>query len=153
MEWMLLPAYAYLAALSISLAVIDIRHKRLPNLFTLPAYPILLLLLAIPASMEDRWSDFFRAVLGSGITLLILFLIASVSPSGFGMGDVKLAGALAIPLAWHSWLALLIGVSTAFILSAMYSLVLLAIQRVNRTSLIPFGPFLITSTWLVIVFT
>ncbi len=33
--WTMIPAYAYLAVLSLSLAFIDIRSKRLPNALTL----------------------------------------------------------------------------------------------------------------------
>jgi leader peptidase (prepilin peptidase)/N-methyltransferase len=153
MEWLTAAAYAYLAVISIALIIIDVRSKRLPNSWTLPAYPILLTLFGVSAAMGDRWPDLFRATLGSLITVVTLFLIASFSANGFGMGDVKLAGVFAIPLAWQSWSALILGIAGAFILSAFVSLILLALRRVNRASLIPFGPFLIVSAWLVIVLT
>src|SRR5262249_31685285 len=41
----LLPAYCYLALVSIPLAVIDVRSRRLPDRLTLPSYPIALALL------------------------------------------------------------------------------------------------------------
>jgi len=153
MEWPMAAAYVYLAVISIALIIIDVRSKRLPNTWTLPAYPILLALFGVAAAMGDRWPDLIRATLGSLITVVMLFLIASFSAHGFGMGDVKLAGAFAIPLAWQSWSALVLGIAGAFILSAFVSLALLALRRVNRDSLIPFGPFLIVSAWLVIFVT
>lgn len=151
MDWTLVPAYAYLAALSVTLTVIDIRHKVLPNALTLTGYPIMLALLAIPAALQDDWSAWMRSALGSVLTLGIFTAMAVIASRSFGMGDAKLAGVLAMPLTWSSWTHTLVAMAGAFLLSALVSVVLLLARRVNRYSLIPFGPFLIASTWLVTV--
>lgn len=151
MEWTLVPAYAYLAVLSVALTVIDIRHKVLPNVLTLTGYPIMLVLLAIPAALQDDWSAWVRSAMGSALTLGIFTAMALLASRSFGMGDAKLAGVLAMPLAWSSWTHTVVAMAGAFVLSAVVSAFLLLARRVNRYSLIPFGPFLITSTWLVTV--
>lgn len=148
--WSLAPAYAYLALLTVTLAVIDIRTKTLPNVLTLTGYPVLLVLLAIPAAIDGRWDDYGRAVVGSAITLLAFTGMALLTPEGMGMGDAKLAGVLALPLAFESWLDLVFAMVGAFLLSAVVSIVLLALRRVDRRSLLPFGPYLMAATWLVI---
>lgn len=148
--WTLAPAYAYLAALTVVLTVIDIRTKTLPNVWTLTGYPILIALLALPAAIDGRWDDLGRALVGSAVTLIAFIVLAILTPRGMGMGDAKLAGVLALPLAFESWMDLAIAMVGAFILSALVSIVLLALRRVNRQSLLPFGPYLMGATWLVI---
>ena len=133
------------------LTVIDIRTRTLPNMLTLTGYPIMALLLLLPAALDDRWSDLARGLLGSGLTLLVFIGLGLLSPRGFGMGDAKLAGVLALPLAFSSWMNLVLAMAGAFILSALVSIALLLLRRVDRRSLIPFGPFLMGATWLVIV--
>ena len=151
MDWTLVPAYAYLLVLSIVLTVIDIRHKVLPNVLTLTGYPIMLALLAIPAISGQDWQAWARAATGSALTLGAFTAMALLASRSFGMGDAKLAGVLAMPLTWSSWTHTIVAMAGAFLLSAMVSVVLLSSRRVNRHSLIPFGPFLIASTWLVTV--
>ena len=151
MDWTLVPAYAYLLALSIVLTIIDIRHKVLPNLLTLTGYPIMLALLAIPALSGEEWQAWTRAATGSAVTLGVFTVMALLASHSFGMGDAKLAGVLAMPLTWSSWTHTVVAMAGAFLLSALISVILLSSRRVNRYSLIPFGPFLIASTWLVTV--
>ena len=63
LEWDL-PAYLYLGAVGIALALIDLDTKRLPNVLVLPSYAVAAVLLALPALVDDRWDDYLRAVLG-----------------------------------------------------------------------------------------
>lgn len=151
MTWTLVPAYLYLAGLTLVLAVIDIRTKTLPNALTISGYPIMLALLAVPAALNDRWDDFGRALLGSIVTLVTFIGMALITAQGMGMGDAKLAGVLALPLAFASWTHVIVAMAGAFVLSAIVSLVLLAFRRVDRNSLLPFGPYLIAATWLVLI--
>ncbi len=151
MTWTLVPAYAYLAVLTAALTVIDIRTKTLPNPLTLSGYPILIGLLLIPTVADDRWDDLARAIVGSIITLTVFVGLALLTPQGLGMGDAKLAGVLALPLAYSTWWSLIVAMVGAFILSAIVSVILLALRRVDRQSQVPFGPYLVAATWLVIV--
>jgi leader peptidase (prepilin peptidase)/N-methyltransferase len=150
MTWALVPAYGYLAALTIVLTVTDIRTRTLPNGWTLSGYPILIGLLALPAAVDDRWDDFWRALLGAALTLVVFTGMALLTPQGLGMGDAKLAGVLAFPLTFAGWLDLVLAMAGAFVLSALVSIALLLLRRVDRRALIPFGPFLMGATWLVI---
>lgn len=151
MNWALVPAYAYLAAMSAVLAVIDIRHHLLPNVLTLTGYPIVMVLLALPAFVDDNWGAWTRAVMASMLTLAIFTAMAVLASGSFGMGDAKLAGVLAMPLAWSSWMHTVVAMAGAFVLSALVSVALLLSHRATRHSLIPFGPFLIASAWMVTV--
>lgn len=151
MNWALVPAYAYLAVVSAVLAVIDIRRHLLPNVVTLTSYPIVMVLLALPAFVDDNWGAWTRAVMASMLTLAIFTAMAVLASGSFGMGDAKLAGVLAMPLAWSSWMHTVVAMAGAFVLSALVSVALLLSHRATRHSLIPFGPFLIAATWMVTV--
>ena len=138
-----LPAYLYLVAVGIALAVIDLDTKRLPNALTLPSYPILAGLLLLPAIVEGAWSGFLRAILG-GLALFAFYLVlALVNPAGMGLGDVKLAGVLGMALAWFGWGPWLVGTFLAFLLAAVVGLALMLVGRAGRRTTIPFGPFML----------
>lgn len=145
----MVPAYTYLAVISVLLSIIDIRRQVLPNVVTLTSYPVMLVLLAIPAIVDQSWDAWTRALAGSLLTLVVFTIMVLLSSGSFGMGDAKLAGVLALPLTWTSWTHTWIAMAGAFVLSAVISVVLLVMHRANRHALIPFGPFLIASTWLV----
>lgn len=145
------PTYAYLAVVSVALIVIDIRHKVLPNALTLTSYPIVLSLLTIPAAVEDDWRSWVRALAGSLVVVVLFTAMVIFSSGSFGMGDAKLGAVLALPLGWQSWTHVLVAMAGAFLLSALVSVFLLVKHRATRNSLIPFGPFLILSTWIVTV--
>jgi leader peptidase (prepilin peptidase)/N-methyltransferase len=138
-----LPAYLYLTAVGVALAFIDLDTKRLPNVLTLPSYPIVAGLLIIPALVYDQWGDFGRAMLG-GLALFAFYLVlALVYPAGMGMGDVKLAGPLGMGLAWLGWGEWLVGSFMAFLLGAFVGLGMMLFRGAGRKSAIPFGPFML----------
>lgn len=136
-------AFAFFGALGVALAAIDIAVQRLPDPLTLPAYPILVALLAIAALAGHDFSALGRALLG-GIALGGSFLLlALISPGQLGGGDVKLAGLAGLVLGWLGWPAVIAGVALSFVLAAVVSLGLLAARRVKLKSSISFGPFLL----------
>jgi leader peptidase (prepilin peptidase)/N-methyltransferase len=49
-----LPAYLYLAAVGLALALIDIDVRRLPDALTLPSYPVALVLLGLGAALGSE---------------------------------------------------------------------------------------------------
>src|SRR5262245_53157348 len=61
----LLPAYCYLALVSIPLAVIDVLSHRLPDRLTLPSYPIVLALLGGAAlAVPEGGQHYLHALAG-----------------------------------------------------------------------------------------
>ncbi len=71
---------AWLAALS----CYDIRHRRLPNLLTLPGAGVIL----VAAPVVDRGGP---ALAGAAALAGLYLLVHLVAPTGMGAGDVKLA--------------------------------------------------------------
>ena len=136
-------AFAFFGVLGVALAAIDIAVRRLPDRLTLPAYPILIALLAVAAIVGHDFAALLRALLG-GLSLAGLFLLlALVRPGQLGGGDIKLAGIAGLALGWLGWPVLILGAALGFVLSAVASLALLVMRRVTLHSEICFGPYLL----------
>jgi leader peptidase (prepilin peptidase)/N-methyltransferase len=143
-----LPAYLWLAAVGVALAVIDVETMRLPDRLTLPSYPVGLVLLAIPAD----WPALGRAVLAAAITGGVAVLLALLAPGGgFGLGDVKLLGVLGLFLGWLGWGVLVVGVALGFVLGAVAAVGMLASGRAGLRDHLAFGPWLIAGALLAVV--
>jgi leader peptidase (prepilin peptidase)/N-methyltransferase len=122
------PSSYLLAWFGIVLAMVDLRHHRLPDALTLPLGASLLLL------------EFHR--LGEAALTAVIFggahlAVRRFRPALMGGGDVKLATALGTVLA----LPLLL---PAAILSSAVTLGTAAIRRSRR---VPHGPGLLAATW------
>lgn len=143
-----LPAYAYLAALGLALAVIDLDTSRLPNRLVLPAYGVLPALLAVASWGAGDWGALLRAAIG-GVGLYGLYLLLHLAyPRGMGFGDVKLAGVLGAGLAWVGWGAFAVGAFAAFLLGGLVSVALMLAGRAGMKSRIPFGPWMVLGAFL-----
>jgi leader peptidase (prepilin peptidase) / N-methyltransferase len=123
----------FVAAL-IALAAIDLDHKLLPNrvVYPLAAYGVVATLLVDRADLAEN------LIAGAG-AFTFLFLAVLAYPSGMGMGDVKLAGAMGIYLGASVIPALLI----AFLAGSVVGLVMIAREGASaRKKAVPFGVFL-----------
>ncbi len=132
-----------LLALGIWLLVIDARSHRLPNRIVLPALGVLLVLVVVDALVTGDGSRLLRAILGMLLLGLFYALLRGASGGGIGGGDVKLAAAIGLVLCWHGWGVFLLGAAMAFVLGALYALALLLLRRVQRSTRIAFGPWMI----------
>lgn len=141
-------AFGFFGALGVALAAIDIAVQRLPDRLTLPAYPILIAMLAMAALISDDAAALGRALLGALALSGSFLILAMVRPGQLGGGDIKLAGLTGLVLGWLGWPALIIGATMAFVFSAIVGLALLAARRVTLRSAMSFGPFLVAGTIL-----
>ena len=136
----LLPSQLWLLGLAVVLTVTDLQHKRLPNAILLPGAVVLAALLILGALAEDRPGDLRGSVVAAAVLFALFLLAAVVSPTGMGMGDVKLAGVLGLALGLAGLSATLVAMLIAFALHAVVSVVLLAARRAGRRTALPFGP-------------
>ena len=146
-----IPAYLYLAAVGLALAMIDIDTKRLPDALTLPSYPVAAALLLIPAIGYHEWSSFVRAVLGAAALGGFYFVVLVIYPKGMGWGDVRLAGVLGAYLGWLSWGHVAAGGFLGFALGGVLGGLLMLLGRAGRKTAIPFGPFMILGTIIAVL--
>jgi leader peptidase (prepilin peptidase)/N-methyltransferase len=160
-----LPAFLVLAAAGITLAVIDLDVRRLPDAITLPAYPVIAVLLTAATLLtdpaRDGWGALVRAAVGALASVLVYGLLSLPRSSQMGFGDVKLAGLLGLALGWLSWSSLATGVVLGFGYGALYALALVVTRRAGWRSRVPFGPAMLAGAftavlagdWLVAAYT
>jgi leader peptidase (prepilin peptidase) / N-methyltransferase len=146
-----LPAYLYLGAIGVALALIDIDVKRLPNVIVLPSYIVSAVLLAAAALVEQEWADLLRAGLGMAALYAFYFVLALVYPRGMGFGDVKLAGVLGGYLGWLGWAEVVSGGFLGFLFGGVVGGGLMLARRAGRRSMIPFGPFMLAGALVAIL--
>lgn len=121
------------------LAVCDVRTGRLPDVLTLPAYPVSVLLLAVAASHRP-------GLLGGATVGFVLFagtylLVRLISPAALGPGDVKLAGPLGALVGAVSIPGVVLVMTLAAVGTVLIALVL-------RRGSIPHGPAMLLPAWL-----
>jgi leader peptidase (prepilin peptidase)/N-methyltransferase len=148
---LVLAAACWLALCAVPLAFIDAAVRRLPDVLTGPAFVGTALLLLAAAAAGAHWHDLGRAVLGGVALAGFCLVLALISPSGMGMGDVKAAAGLGTMLAWRGWAAVIAGGFAGFLFAAVYGIALLISGRATRKQQIPFGPFMIAGAFLVIL--
>jgi leader peptidase (prepilin peptidase)/N-methyltransferase len=146
-----LPAYLYLAAIGVTLAMIDFDVRRLPDSIVLPSYVISVLLLMPAGAVTGDWWVATRSLLGMAALWTIYMILALAYPNGMGFGDVKLAGVLGLYLGWLGWGALLIGGFGAFLIGGLGGTALIASGRASRNTAIPFAPCMIASAVLAVL--
>jgi leader peptidase (prepilin peptidase)/N-methyltransferase len=138
-----LAAYLAFAAVAVALALIDLDVHRLPNVIVGPAYPLLLVLLALGGDGDGL----VRAAWGTALLFAFFLVVALVTPGAMGFGDVKLAGLVGGITAYLSWGTFLTAAFGAFLLGAVVGLVLIVGGRAGRRTAVPFGPFMLVAAW------
>jgi len=144
----LLPAYLYLAAITVALGLIDVDVRRLPNAIVLPSYVVGGLLLVPAGLARHDWAGVVRGLVAMAALFAFYFLLAHVYPGGMGFGDVKLAGLLGLYLGSLGWSSVLVGTFAGFLLGGVAGAALMLTRRATRRSMIPFGPFMLAGAML-----
>ena len=146
-------AFGFLGALGVVLGAVDVAVHRLPDRLTLPAYPVMVVLLGVAAAIGHDGGALVRALLASAALTAGYLLLALLRPGQLGGGDIKLAGLIGLGLGWLGWPAVLAGAMLAFALTAIVSLALLAARRIGLRDAICFGPFMLGGAMLAILAT
>jgi len=132
--------YAIFTCALIAVSFIDLEHKIIPDVISLPGIPFgfIASLIILPIGWEV---SLIGLLLGGGL----LFTVAVVSRGGMGGGDIKL---LAMVGAFLGWKSVLITLLLGSLLGTLVSAPLLLSGRKNRKDMIPFGPFLAVAAYL-----
>ena len=138
-----LPAFLYLAAVGLALALIDLDTRRLPDALTLPSYVVLGVLLGGAALLGSDSGSLLRSVLGGAAMYGCYFALCFAYPAGMGFGDVKLAGVLGAATGWLGWGAWSVGLFGGFLLGGVWAVGLVALGRAGRKTAVPYGPFML----------
>lgn len=132
-------AYFVLSAALIVISFIDLDHRIIPDLISLPgiAAGFLLALFGPLATVKE---SLIGLLAGGGSLYLVAFVYEALTKrEGMGGGDVKL---LAMIGAWLGWKSILFTLFFASLSGAFIGGAVMLIQREGRLYAIPFGPFL-----------
>jgi len=146
-----LATFALALVWMIGLAAIDVDVRRLPDRWTLPAYPAAALLLAGCAVGEGAWGSWWSALgcaVGSGVAYLVLSML---NPAGLGLGDVKLAGGIGMLTGWFGWPAAFAAIFVAFVLGGLVGVVVAVRTGAGRKATFPFGPAMLAAAYVVVL--
>lgn len=146
-----LPAFLWLGAIGVVLAVVDVEHHRLPDRLVLPSYVVTDLALLVAATVTDDFTPWLRSLAGMAAVFGVLFGLAIISPGGLGFGDVKLGGLLGLHLGWLGWDYVVLGIVLGFVVGAVASLALIAVRRASLRTHLAFGPALLAGTLVAIL--
>ena len=129
------------------LFLVDAKTLRLPNAILYPAISSVLIVALSYAIYTGDISELTNSMVKGLIFFSLFFLFYLLTRGGIGAGDAKLALliGLSVGIFPHNYLFLIL--MGSFIIAALYSLVLMARKQVTLKSKIPFGPFLLISTW------
>jgi leader peptidase (prepilin peptidase)/N-methyltransferase len=140
--WRWVPALLALSVCGVLLGVADLVARRLPDVLTLSAYPLLagVAVLAEP----QAWGR----SLAAGAVVLAAHGALYLCDAGIGLGDVKLVGALGFVLGARGWPQVLLLAPLAAVVTLLVALRAPPGGRL-RTA-VPHGPGLLTATWILV---
>ncbi|MFD9963994.1 methyltransferase [Amycolatopsis sp. NPDC058986] len=139
---LVLLAWCWVCALGLSLALVDLRCRRLPFALTAAFAGGGAAVLFGTAAVDERWTQLAFAYGASAVVLVLALLAQVCAPEHTGGGDTALYGALALYLGWGGWEALLRGLLIASGLTAMVAFVVVMCSR-RMNSRFPAGPSLL----------
>lgn len=129
----------------------DARHQLIPDKIVYPAVIVSLLYGLYRAFVSgDIKENLLLPLAAALIAFLAFYLIVFLSKGrAMGFGDVKLAFLMGLFLSYPDILAAL---WWAFVLGAIFGIILMAVGRKNLKSQLPFGPFLAFGTLIAYFF-
>ena len=139
----------FFAALTLLLAT-DLDQRLLPDVITLPAIPLALLVAVAGLNPLVPLEALPGAILAAVIIPAFLFAIAIPFGAGaIGMGDLKLLVSVGLLTGLARAVA---GVVVGALAAGVVLLLLVAARRITLRTYVPFGPFLIAGAyWAVLV--
>lgn len=123
-------------------AVFDLKYMILPDFSTVILIGCAIIFIFVGVIHESPLRFILSALVASGF-LLVLNLITK--GNGMGMGDVKLAVFMGLFLGYPKTV---VAFYVAFIVGAIYGLILMIFKKANKKTQIPFGPFLILGVFV-----
>lgn len=151
LPWWWLPIPLVVAWLAVTLTVVDLKHRRLPNALTLPAYPAIAAAVTL-ASTQAGWQTAKGALLGAVVLGAAYLTMHLMSPRAMGAGDVKLSGTQGAVMGAVGLPAVLVGTTLAALLTLILGVAAPRRHRNQWRTGIPHGPALLAATYVVATF-
>lgn len=125
----------------LAIAVIDARHKIVPNAITYPAVPLAAAALGL-AQATGGGVDLVSGLIGMVAYALPIGLIAFAYPAGMGLGDAKLAALIGLVLGSFGLRLVAVAAGLGILAGGVGAIVAVAVLRLGRKAQVPYGPYL-----------
>lgn len=146
-EAMLLGLWLGISAIFVALSVYDIRWYLLPAPLLRTLFGAAVAFCVVLAATGASYREWLQEPLIGALGGFSFFYLLHILGRGrwMGGGDIKLVFILGLLV---GGLGTLVGLFVAFLAGAAVGMVLLALGRKDRQSMVPFGPFLIWGFWV-----
>jgi leader peptidase (prepilin peptidase)/N-methyltransferase len=126
--------YSLFFSALVVITFIDLHHKIIPDVISLPGIAIGLLasLLVLPPT-------FLESVIGATLGWTLFYAVALVSRGGMGGGDIKLIAMIGAFLGWEK---MLLTIMVGAFAGSLVGIGLMIFFKKGRKYAVPFGPFL-----------
>lgn len=142
---------AFLSLIFIPVFFIDLDFRIIPDYFTLPGIVIGLAISFLPAAFIGWKESLIGLLVGGGVFFLVGLLGEFVfKKEAMGFGDVKFAAMLGAFLGWK--ILLLVLILGSFLGSVVGVAILILSKSKNKSSYVPFGPFLVAAAFISMYF-
>ena len=142
--------YLILTPMLLSVVIIDYKLQIIPNRLNLTMFEIGIVFVFIYglSNVAISFNMLLGMLAGGGIFLIITLLGGLVyGKEAMGLGDVKLMGALGLYFGFANMIVISL---VSFLIGAILSIILLATKIKKIDEYIPFGPFIVLATFIVI---
>ncbi|NOY54082.1 MAG: prepilin peptidase [Deltaproteobacteria bacterium] len=126
--------YALFFSALLVITFIDLHHKIIPDVISLPGIGVGLL-----ASLFVLPLTFWDALIGAALGWGLFYLVALLSRGGMGGGDIKLISMIGAFLGWEK---MLLTIMSGAFAGSIVGIVLMILFKKSRKYAVPFGPFL-----------
>ena len=142
--------FVILTPMFLSVFVIDYRKQIIPNRLSLSIFEVGLIFAFIAGLTNfNLFLDKIIGLVAGGGIFLIITLIGGLiaGKEAMGFGDVKLMCGLGLIFGWLDVVMIAV---VSFLIGAIISMILLVSKKKKTDEYIPFGPFIIIATFLVL---
>lgn len=136
--------FVAMALLGPTMAAVDIREYRLPDLLTLVTGSVAVIGAITVCAFENDWSRLISSTAYAVAAAGVFYVLALLTAGGIGLGDIKLLAVIGFTVGLNGWQTLIYCIAGAFIIGAVVAIV----TRLKQAGVkeLPFGPFLIVAT-------
>jgi leader peptidase (prepilin peptidase)/N-methyltransferase len=135
----------------VQLAYCDIKRRLLPKTMVHATTACVAVSTIMAAAADDLWHGLLISLLCSAIFTALFFTINLINPGWIAFGDVRLAPAVGLGLAWINPMALVEGFFLANFLAAVVGIMMMVTHRADRKSALPFGLYMAVATGVVLL--
>ncbi len=141
--------YGFISSILLILLLIDLKKMIIPDNLILLIFSISVIYKLFRYTNSNRGLILLKGIGGLVLAGTLFLFIILISKGGMGDGDVTLISVLGFILGIKY---ILVNIFLSFILATIVALILLSLKIKTRKDPIPFGPFIVISFYIVLLY-